>query len=655
MRSSEYRRKRGSAPAPGTRHTGRGPGPRAGRRGASPGPLAPMLATLVDAPFDREGWLFETKWDGNRIIAQLDRGEVRLLSRNRKDWTRLYPPVAEALARLGRTAVLDGEVVVLDRQGRSDFAALQRWQETGEGELAYLVFDCLELDGRDLRPRPLAERRAALRSLVAGLARVRFSEAVERDGVACFRAARERGMEGIIAKDGASSYEPGRRSRAWLKIKTHARQEVVIGGFTEGNGARRHLGALVVGVYDGPELRYAGHVGTGFDRPALDRLARILGARERPSSPFADAFRSSGPVHWVEPSLVCEVKFREWTRGGRLRQPVFLGLRADKDPREVRREAAGPPDPPLPGPFRISHPGKLVWPAEGFTKGDLAGYYEAVAGFLLPCLEDRPESMHRFPGGTGQPGFYQKHLQRHPGWIRTVRLRAGTVDRELDYLVCDSLDALLYMVNLGCVDLNPWHSRVASLDRPDYLLLDLDAKPGGPGGAGFPAVLEVALEARRMLAELRLASVPKTSGKTGMHLCLPLGARYSYGQARALAEALMRALNARLPDLTSVERNPARRQGRVYLDYLQNHKGKTMAAPYSVRPVPGATVSTPLDWSEVAPGLDPAAFTLATAPRRFRQMGDLWAPVRGPAIDLPAALEDLREAGRGRAPDPEEA
>lgn len=334
------------------------------------------------------------------------------------------------------------------------------------------------------------------------------------------------------------------------------------------------------------------------------------------------------------------MKFQEWTRDGRLRQPIFLGLRTDKDPREVKREAPGPAPEPLPGSFKITHPGKVFWPSEGFTKGDLARYYQTVAEFLLPSLKDRPESMHRFPDGIGEPGFYQKNLQRHPGWIRTVRLRAGTVDRELAYLVCDSLDALLYMVNLGCVDLNPWHSRVASLDRPDYLLLDLDAKT-----AEFPAVLKVAIEARRMLAEFRLACVPKTSGKTGIHICLPLGARYSYDEARALGEGLMRALNERLPDLTSVDLNPERRRGRVYLDFLQNHKGKTMAAPYSVRPVPGAPVSTPLDWSEVAPGLDPSAFTLVTAPRRFRQVGDLWAPVSGPAIDLPAALANLPRRG----------
>ncbi len=610
------------------------------------GPPSPMLATLVDAPFDREGWLFETKWDGNRVLAQVDRGKVRLWSRNRKDWTRLYPPVAEALGKLDRKAVLDGEVVVLDRAGRSDFGALQRWPETGEGELAYMVFDCLELDGRDLRPLPLAERRQALRPLVAGLARVRFSEAIERDGIACYDEARKRGLEGIIAKDGASPYQPGRRSRAWLKVKTGARQEVVIGGFTEGRGARRHLGALLVGVYEGPDLRYAGRVGSGFDARTLAHLAQVLGKRPRSASPFADASRIRGTVHWVAPDLVCEVAFREWTRHGRLRQPLFLGLRADKDPRDVKRESPAAA-PILPGSFRIARPGKVFWPAEGFTKGDLARYYETVADFLLPILRDRPEAMHRFPDGIGRPGFHQQNLQRHPDWIRTVRLRPGTVDREIAFLLCDSLDALLYMVDLGCVDLNPWHSRVASLDRPDYLLLDLDAKT-----AGFPAVLEVAREARRMLEDLRLASVPKTSGKTGIHICLPLGARYSYDQARALAEGLMRALNRRLPDLTSVERLPERRPGRVYLDFLQNHRGKTMAAPYSVRPVAGAPVSTPLDWSEVTRGLTPSAFTLVTGPARFRRVGDLWAPVLGPAVDLPGALAVLRDSEASPAPFP---
>lgn len=592
--------------------------------------LAPMLATLVDAPFDREGWIFEVKWDGNRVLAEVDPGRARLLSRGGKDCTGLYRPVADDLLGLGRSAVLDGEVVVLDRKGRSDFGALQRYRETGEGDLVYQVFDCLRLDGQDLTGLPLLRRRGLLRPLVRGMARVRFSEAVERDGVAFFREARKRGLEGVMAKDGASVYLPGRRSRSWLKIKTHARQEAVIGGFTEGRGARGGLGALVLGVYEGPRLRYIGSAGGGSSRASL---AAALAPLEQPGSPFAEAFKTRAPVHWVRPDLVCEVKFREWTARGRLRQPVLLGLRTDKDPREVVRETAqGQPS----AAFRIARPGKLFWP--GITKGDLAHYYETVAPLLLPYLRDRPETLHRFPDGSGAPGFYQKHLPRHPDWIRTLALPAAGARREVAYLVCDSLDALLYMVHLGCIELNPWHSRAGSLDFPDYLLLDLDAKT-----ADFAAILEVAAEARRMLDELRLAGIPKTSGRSGLHICLPLGARYGYGQARELAELLMKRLHQRLPARTSLERDPARRQGLVYLDFLQNHWGQTMAAPYCVRPVPAATVSTPLDWSEVAPGLDPAAFTLATAPARFARVGDLWAPVLGPGIDLPAALGGLRE------------
>jgi len=495
----------------------------------------------------------------------------------------------------------------------------------------YQVFDCLRLDGRDLTGLPLRSRRAALKPLVRGMAHVNFSEAVERDGISFFGAARQRGLEGIMAKDGASPYLPGRRSRSWLKIKVHARQEAVIGGYTEGRGARKHLGALVLGVYDGPDLRYIGHAGAALPEPERAALAKTLARLEQPASPFADAFRTHAPVHWVRPELVCEVKFQEWTADGRLRQPVFLGLRTDKEPREVVRELPRPA-----GAFRITRPGKVFWPGEGITKGDLADYYETVAPLLLPHLRDRPQSLHRFPNGIGGPGFYQKNLQRHPAWVRTLLLPAISAGRDIAYLVCDSLDALLYMVQLGCIDLNPWHSRAGSLDRPDYLLLDLDAK-----SVEFSAVLKVAAEARRMLDELGLPSYPKTSGKTGMHICLPLAARAGYDQSRQLAERLMNLLHRRLPRLTSVERDPARRQGLVYLDFLENHRGKTMAAPYCVRPVPGATVSTPLDWSEVKGGLDPARFTLRTAPGRFQRVGDLWAPLLGPGIDLPAVLARL--------------
>jgi bifunctional non-homologous end joining protein LigD len=596
-----------------------------------PGGLAPMLATLVDAPFDREGWIFEVKWDGNRVLAQVEPDQVRLLSRNGKDLTRLYLPIAEDLLDLDRSAILDGEVVVLDSKGRSDFGALQRYPETGAGDLAYMVFDCLRLDGRDLTGLPLLQRREALKPLVRGMAHVGFSEAVARDGIGFFQAARKRGLEGIMAKDGASPYLPGRRSRFWLKIKVHARQEAVIGGYTEGRGARRSLGALVLGVHEGTRLRYIGHVGAGLDEPARAALAKSLARLEQPASPFADVFKTHAPVHWVKPELVCEVKFQEWTADGRLRQPVFLGLRADKEPREVTREA-----PEGSAPFRITHPEKVLWPEAGFTKGDLERYYETVAPLLLPYLRDRPESLHRFPGGIAAPGFYQRNLPRHPDWLRTLQVPAISVPKDITYLVCDDLDALRYMVHLGCIELNPWHGRAGSLDRPDYLLLDLDAKT-----ADFAAILKVAAEARRMLDELRLPSVPKTSGKTGLHICLPLAARHGFAQSRQLAELLMNRLHRRLPGLTSVELDPAKRRGLVYLDFLENHWGKTMAAPYCVRPVPAATVSTPLDWSEVKRGLDPGQFTLRTAPGRFERVGDLWAPVLGPGIDLPGVLAGL--------------
>ncbi|MFL5339649.1 MAG: DNA ligase D [Gemmataceae bacterium] len=616
--------------------------------------VKPMLATLVEAPFDRAGWLFEVKWDGYRAIAEVRRGAVALYSRNQLSFERRFAPIVESLRKLGHDAVLDGEVVAVDEKGRSRFQLLQNYQKTGQGALRYIVFDLLSLDGRDLRREPLTSRKERLRKLVNKLPNVLLSEHVEEEGIAFFQAAVAQGLEGIMAKDGASPYREGARGGEWLKIKTRQRQEAVIGGFTEPRGSRQDLGALVLGVYDGDELVYIGHTGGGFNTGSLADVRARLQPLMRRSCPFAKKPKTNAPVHWVEPELVCEVLFQEWTEDGRMRQPIFVGLREDKSARDVRREephgvrpAAGPKPRRSSqrtktasgekGEPTLTNLGKVYWPKEGYTKGDLIEYYRAAAPVILPYLRDRPLSLHRHPNGIDGPSFFQKDVSERPPptWVETATLRSETRG-EITYVLCQDARSLLYVANLGCIELNPWNARAGSPDEPDYLVIDLD-----PEDISFTHVVEAAVVVRKTLEGAGAECYCKTSGKRGLHVFVPLGARYSHDQARQFAEIVATLVHAKLPRTTSVVRSPAQRQGRVYLDFLQNRRGQTLAAPYSVRPYAGATVSAPLKWMEVRKGLDPGKFTIRTMARRLDQVGDLWEPVLGEGIDLPACLERL--------------
>lgn len=623
-----------------------------------------MLATLVDAAFDRQGWLFELKWDGYRAIAEVAGGRAHLYSRNGKPFDDRFAPVARSLSALRHDAVLDGEIVVVDHRGRSGFQLLQNYQRTGEGTLLYYVFDLLYVAGHDLRALPLIRRKAVLARLVEGLPHVRVSEHVEDRGRAFYRAAVAQGLEGIVAKNAASRYTTGMRSQDWLKVKARQRQEAVIAGFTEPRGARQHLGALVLGVYEQGKLTYIGHTGGGLRNAELTDLKNRMLPWIRATCPFSEPPATNAPVHWIEPVLVCEVQFQEWTHDGRMRQPVFLGLRPDKAAGQVHRErekrlrvvkrrAARPrrlltmqsaerrgtagPSAGRPAPV-LTNLSRVYWPAEGYTKGDLIAYYGEMAPWVLPYLKDRPLSLHRHPARIRGPSFFQKDVSRQPppAWVTTARISSERDRRTLRYLVCQEEASLLYVANLGCIELNPWSSRLDSLDQPDYLILDLD-----PNDIAFERVVEAARTVRQVLEQAGAVCFCKTSGKRGLHVCVPLAARYDYEQARQFAELVALLVHRRLPDTTSVVRRPAWRRRRVYLDFLQNRRGATLAAPYSARPWPGATVSTPLRRSEVRRGLDPGQFTIRTVPRRVHRLGDLWAPLLTEAIDLADCLRRL--------------
>ncbi len=611
-------------------------------RAQAPAELAPMLATLRETPFDDPEWLYEVKWDGYRIMAHVGGGRVRLITRGDQDYTERYQLVAKELSGLVVDAILDGEMVVVDEAGRSDFGALQDWQRTGSGTLVYYVFDLPYAYGHDLRGWPLTRRKEVLAQLVAPFTRVRLSDHVAGVGKRLFALAQAQNLEGIMAKSAVSTYQDGKRSRDWLKIKTHARQEAVVGGYTEPKGSRHDLGALVLGLYgeDG-QLRYIGHTGGGFTEQSLAEAHARLKPLERKASPFATSFRTNAPVHWVKPELVAEVSFAGWTQDDHMRQPIFVGWREDKSARDVRRELpqaaaeykSGAKTDQPDSRAHITHRDKVFWPDEGITKGDLLDYYDRVSEVLLPYLKDRPESLNRYPGGISGQHFFQKDVEGAPHWVKTVPIYSESSNKDIRWVVANDRDVLEYLVNLGCIELNPWHSCTQNLGRPDYCLLDIDAKT-----SGFDAVVKVAMAAHKLLDEYEIPAYPKTSGKTGLHVCIPLGANYTYEQSKQLAEIIMNLLHSRLPELTSVERSPDKRKGKIYLDYLQNGHGQTMAVAYCVRPVPGATVSTPLDWGEVNERLDPKAFTLRTMPERLDKVGDLWQGVLGAGVDVLAAL-----------------
>jgi bifunctional non-homologous end joining protein LigD len=607
-----------------------------------------MLASLAEKVPSGRGWLFEAKWDGYRTISYVRNGEAALRTRKDQDYTERFAAVARAIPRALRTSecVLDGEVVAIDEQGRASFSAMQQ----GGRPLVYYVFDLLELEGEPLIGMPLTERRERLEEVLDRRNKtVQLSEAFE-DGHALERAAVEQGLEGVMAKRADSRYEPGRRSREWLKIKPGLqRQEFVVVGHTRGQGRRSgSIGALILAVRRGRDLVWVGNVGTGFSDEKLDELMELLRPLEREASPLPAPPKMprvrKDDVVWAEPKLVAEVAFAEWTHDSHLRAPRFVGLREDKDAEEVRSER------PIESEIkrgqrllRLSNLDKPFWPEEGITKGDLIAYYRDVAGVLLPHLRDRPFTMKRYPDGAFGKFFFQKDAPKGmPEWIPTRPFTVSTRDtprrkRRIQVpLVNDEL-ALLWMVNMGCIDMNVWYSRVDKPNRPDFVLFDLDPSPD----VGFKETVEVARLIKEVLDALGLEGFPKTSGSDGIHVLVPNERRYTYGDTREFAEIVARTLERTHHGLVTTQWSKQKRRG-VLIDANQNGEGKTIASVYSVRPREGAPVSTPLRWDEVTDDLDPRAFTMEVVRARIEQQGDLYEPVLTLRQSLGAALRSLR-------------
>jgi bifunctional non-homologous end joining protein LigD len=649
---------------------------------ALPTGIKPMLATLVDAPFDDPDWQYEVKWDGYRALAFVNKGTVEILSRNNKTFNEKFYPIHQVLSEIKMNAVFDGEILVLDDKGKSDFGKLQNWRSEADGDLVYYVFDLLWYEGKNLMDLPLYQRQAILKDILpTDDDRLRLSRVFNASGIDFFKAAERMGLEGIIAKKCSSTYSPNNRSKEWLKIKVHKRQEVIIAGFTKNEDTVKQFSSLLLGVYDNGLLTYVGKVGTGFS----DKLQKEMMAQFKPlitdKSPFetepdvnqASRFRPNPPkakATWLKPELVCEVAFSEVTTDGVFRHPSFQGMRIDKNAKEVTRETAEPTaeiieeesheevikPPKAAGRKTLLNPtdetqvrkicghdlkftnlSKVYWPEDKVTKRDMFNFYYQVADYILPYLKDRPMSLNRFPGGIHGPSFYQKDVKdKAPDWAKTFPYKTSDGE-EKEYLVGTDEASLLWMASLGCIEMNPWFSRVQSPDNPDYCVIDLD-----PDKNTFDQVIEAALEVKKVLDAIGVPGYCKTSGSTGIHIYIPLAAKYTYDQSQLFARIIVNIVHKIIPEYTSLERMIANRKGKMYLDFLQNRPGATIAGPYSLRPKVGATVSMPLHWEELKPGLKMKDFTIFNAIDRLKVEGDLFKGVLETGIDLEEAIKKAK-------------
>jgi bifunctional non-homologous end joining protein LigD len=649
--------------------------------------LTPMLATLVDKPFDKKGWVYEVKWDGYRALAFMNNGKVELKSRNDKSFNEKFYPIYNSIKDWNINAIVDGEIVVISESGVSSFGNLQNWRSEADGELIYYIFDIIWLNGKDLTNLTLLERREILKQVMPKDKNIRLSELFKESGTDFYMAAKQNGLEGIIAKREDSSYYPGLRTDNWLKIKANKRQEMVIGGYTINDGTSKPFSALLVGVFEKGELIYTGKIGTGFSIKAQEEMMKLFKPLITKTIPFAEEpdvnkptrFRAKPPhavAVWLKPQLVCEVSFAEMTSDGVMRHPSFEGMRIDKKATDVIKEKEIPTNKVLhkknamkdnylkpiedKGRKTLLNPSdetqvktinghelkftnlsKFYWPKEKITKRDLINYYYQVAPYMLPYLKDRPQSLNRHPGGITGPSFYQKDVTgKAPDWVDTFLYHSEDDKRDKHFLVAKDDASLLYMVSLGCIEINPWSSRIQKPGYPDWCIIDLD-----PDKNSFDQVIEAALVTKEILEQLEVPCYCKTSGSTGLHIYIPLGANYTYEQSKEFARVVVTLVHKELPKFTSLERILKARNGKMYLDFLQNRAQATIAAPYSVRPKSMATVSTPLHWDEVKKGLKMQDFTMFNTLDRLKSEGDLFKPVLGKGVNLQQVIKQFKSLG----------
>jgi len=662
-----------------------------GNSSAVPANIHPMLATLVDeTPVDEQNWIYEIKWDGYRAIAYLNKGIVDIRSRNNKSFNEKFYPVYEALKKWDVRAVVDGEIIVVNEEGMPDFSDLQLWRSEADGQLAFYLFDILWLEGFNVMNLALENRHELLQAIIPEKNNIiKISEQFNTSGKDFFALAEQLKLEGIFAKRLSSIYTPGTRSKEWLKIKTEKRQEFVIGGYTKNENTSKLFSALLVGLYEKGEFHFVTPVGTGFNTAIQKDILRKLKPDETKICPFIEEpeynkpsrFRPNPPkakVTWVKPKLVAEVSFREVTKDGAIRHPSFKGLREDKKPvnvvREIPKKASevakrpkgkiknnvlhkGISKPPKKERKTLLNPteeaqtrtvgghnlgfsnlSKIFWPKEKLTKRDMINYYYQVTPYMLPYMKDRPQTLNRHPHGINGESFYQKNVKgKVPGWIETFPYYSETDAEEKEFLVCTDEASLLYIASLGCIEMNPWSSRRQSPENPDWCIIDLD-----PDKNTFDQVINAAQVTKRILDALEVPSYCKTSGSTGLHIYIPLAAKYTYEDSKEFGRSIVKLVNAEIPLFTSIERKTADRHGKMYLDFLQNRPQATVAAPYSLRPKPFAPVSMPLHWEEVKKGLKLKDHNLKNAIARLNEMGDPFKGVIGKGINMKKAINKMK-------------
>ena len=577
-----------------------------------PGFIDPQLPLLVDAPPTEKGWFHEMKFDGYRLQAHIQGGVVSLFTRNGHDWTEKFPHIVESLMEMNvRNAIFDGEAVVLDKDGKSNFQLLQNsLSDKADQAIRLFLFDLLYLDGRDLRDKPLSERKKLLKDLIPDLhSIVKYSDHVLQRGDEFFRMSCKYELEGIVSKEADAPYESG-RGRLWCKTKCSKRQEFIIGGFTEGKGGRSEdLGALLLGVHDKGKLRYVGKVGTGFNEKTLKDLKKQLSHLYHDETPFDLNSPSGKGIHWVEPELIVEINFSNWTNEKILRNPVFLGLRSDKDQKDITIEKATPlkevkkkrvskedkNDDTVEDDVTLSHPEKILFKTEKITKQQIAHYYAEVSDYMLDVMGDRPLSLVRCPNGSEQQCFFQKHptMGKVPPHLKGFKVKEKK--KSEIYLALDSYQGLKQLVQLNSYEIHTWNCHYQNLMNPDQIVIDFDPDED----LTFKDVSKAALTLKKMLDKLKLKSFVKLSGGKGLHVHIPFEPDYTWDEVKAFSKALADQMEAHEPDKYLSNMSKKLRKGKIFVDYLRNGFGSTAVAPYSLRSRKISAVAMPIEWSEL--------------------------------------------------------
>jgi bifunctional non-homologous end joining protein LigD len=624
-----------------------------------------MLAKESTEVFDSKEWLYEIKWDGYRAVAEVSSSEIKLYSRNGNDFSQNYPALASELKVIKHEAVLDGEIVVLNENGFPDFQKIQHYEENTNYPLCYYVFDLLMLDGNDIKHLPLTHRKELLKNLLPKNNVIRFSDHVMESGTDFFNAAVQNNLEGIMAKKADSEYYEGKRTNEWLKIKNHKTADVIIAGYTAPTGSRKYFGSLVLAMMKDKKLIHVGHAGSGYDDEKLKTIFNLLQPLVQKESPFEEKIVVNNKVTWVKPTIVCEVKFTEWTSDEKLRHPVFLQIRKDKTVKQITMEAQQPVKKLLKKGTQktsmqkntttnskenfivkagkinipITHPDKIYFPKDKVTKKMVVEYYQSIAEYILPFLKDRPQSLKRNPNGINDEGFFHKDAgENAPDFIQSFPVYSDSSKKEIDYIICNDKATLAYLNNLGCIELNPWHSTIKKTDNPDYLIIDIDPSEKNT----FDQVVETANAFKKVFDKAGANCFCKTSGSTGLHIYVPMKKKYTYNEVKDFAHLICMMVEEMLPDFTTLTRNLKKRgDKKIYLDYLQNRSGQTISSVYSLRPKNGATVSMPLYWKEVKKGLTPQQYTIFNARQIIAKRAEIFKPVLGAGINIHTCLKKL--------------